>query len=220
MLDKVRWLAGLVWRLKELGKSLVVNFIPGFSFIRNTRDYKHPITFDIWYDQKVRGRHRHCYWPIHANSRVVEPNNVRLGVETFPGYMPGCYIQALGRIEIGDHSIFSANVGLISSDHELYDVREHNIESLKIGSYCLVGMNSVVLPGVELGDFTVVGAGSVVTKSFPGGYCVIAGNPAKLVKQLDPEKCVRYSVEHRYHGYLSEEEYLRRFPMEVRQGAT
>ena len=46
-------------------------------------------------------------------------------------------------------------------------------------------MNSVVLPGVKLGDHTVVGAGSIVTKSFPEGYCVIAGNPAKMIKKIN-----------------------------------
>lgn len=48
-----------------------------------------------------------------------------------------------------------------------------------------MGMNSMILPGVVLGPHTVVGAGSVVTKSFPNGYCVIAGVPAKLVKTID-----------------------------------
>ena len=45
-------------------------------------------------------------------------------------------------------------------------------------------MNSMILPGVTLGSHTVVGAGSVVTKSFPEGYCVIAGNPAKKIKAI------------------------------------
>lgn len=46
-------------------------------------------------------------------------------------------------------------------------------------------MNSTVLPGVVLGDHTVVGAGSVVTKSFPEGWQVIAGNPAKVIHKLE-----------------------------------
>ena len=46
-------------------------------------------------------------------------------------------------------------------------------------------MNSVILPGVTLGPHTIVGAGSVVTHSFPDGYCVIAGNPARLIRTLD-----------------------------------
>lgn len=45
-------------------------------------------------------------------------------------------------------------------------------------------MNAIVLPGVVLGKGTIVGAGSVVTKSFEEGNCVIAGNPANIIKRL------------------------------------
>ena len=51
-------------------------------------------------------------------------------------------------------------------------------------------MNAVILPGVTLGDHTIVGAGSIVTKSFPEGYVVIAGNPAKIIRTLEREKVV------------------------------
>lgn len=43
----------------------------------------------------------------------------------------------------------------------------------------------MILPGITLGDNTIVGAGSVVTKSFPEGNCIIAGNPAKKIRDLD-----------------------------------
>ncbi|MEQ1824103.1 MAG: DapH/DapD/GlmU-related protein, partial [Fimbriimonadaceae bacterium] len=53
---------------------------------------------------------------------------------------------------------------------------------------CWIGMNAVVLPGVTLGDRTVVAAGAVVTKSFPEGWCIVAGVPAKLLRSLkEPE---------------------------------
>lgn len=54
-----------------------------------------------------------------------------------------------------------------------------------IGDKSWIGMNSLILPGVILGSNTIVGGGSVVTKSFPQGHCVIAGNPAKLLKVVD-----------------------------------
>jgi carbonic anhydrase/acetyltransferase-like protein (isoleucine patch superfamily) len=63
-------------------------------------------------------------------------------------------------------------------------------------------MGAVVLPGAILGDFTVVGAGAVLTKQFPEGYCVLAGNPARVVQQLDRAECVPFRNEHEYHGYI------------------
>jgi len=49
---------------------------------------------------------------------------------------------------------------------------------------CWIGTHAVVLPGVHLGPGTVVGAGAVVTHSFPDGHCVIAGVPAKKIRDL------------------------------------
>lgn len=51
----------------------------------------------------------------------------------------------------------------------------------RIGARCFVGGRSIVLPGVTIGDGSVVGAGAVVTKDVPPG-CVVAGNPAKVIK--------------------------------------
>jgi len=43
------------------------------------------------------------------------------------------------------------------------------------------------LRGISVGKHAIVGAGSVVTKDVPD-YAVVVGNPAKVVKMLDPEK--------------------------------
>jgi acetyltransferase-like isoleucine patch superfamily enzyme len=53
-----------------------------------------------------------------------------------------------------------------------------------------VGMNAVILPGVVLGPATVVAAGAIVTKSFPDGFCIVAGVPARVIrrtKEVDPQ---------------------------------
>lgn len=57
-----------------------------------------------------------------------------------------------------------------------------------------------------LGDHTIVGAGAVVTKSFPEGYCIVAGNPAKVVKYLDKSKIVEYKHPIEYVGYKRKDE--------------
>lgn len=48
---------------------------------------------------------------------------------------------------------------------------------------CYIGANATILMGVSVGECAVVGAGSVVTKDVPA-YTVVAGSPAKTVKNL------------------------------------
>ena len=98
----------------------------------------------------------------------------------------GTYFSpGLGRIIIGKNVWVAPNVGIIATNHDLIDPSKHQPpEMVIIGNNCWLGMNSIILPGVILGDHTVVGAGFVVTKSFPEGYVVIAGNPAKVIKKL------------------------------------
>lgn len=50
-----------------------------------------------------------------------------------------------------------------------------------------IGMNCIILKGVEIGEGAVVAAGSVVTKNVPP-FTVVAGNPAKPIKSLEYEK--------------------------------
>ena len=50
-----------------------------------------------------------------------------------------------------------------------------------IGSNCIIGVRSIILPGLSIGNQSVIG-GSVVTKDVPGN-CVAAGNPAKVLKE-------------------------------------
>ncbi|MFD1188808.1 acyltransferase [Pontibacter rugosus] len=52
---------------------------------------------------------------------------------------------------------------------------------------CVVGMGSIVMPGVTVGEGSVVGAGSLVVNDIPA-WSIAVGNPAKVVKQLEKRK--------------------------------
>ena len=182
--------------------------LPYFRFVRETREAPNPRTFAMWFMQKVVGFNRGAYWPVHFTSRVNQWQNVLVGIDTAPGYEGGCYIQGLGRVYIGDYTAIAKNVGIISANHDPYDPFAHDTSKVvRIGSYCWLGMGAIILPGVELGDFTVVAAGAIVTKSFPDGYAVIAGNPAKVIRRLEPEGCVRRRLTHEYRGYIRAERF-------------
>ena len=184
-----------------------IGFLPYLKVVANTRGSQTPVNFThlIW--QKLLGINRKAYWPVHFTSIVTHPNNIYAGIDTSPGYSPGCYIQGKGKIHVGDYTQIAPNVGIISSNHDLYDNSKHILGKVIIGKYCWIGMGALIMPGVELGNFTIVGAGSVVTKSFSEGYCIIAGNPARLIKKIDKTKCVEHKNTREYNGFFPKEQF-------------
>lgn len=200
MKEKLIYLLTHPLRIPEL---LLIK-LPYFKFVKQTLDYQCPNTFNIWFIQKILniGSNKNAYWPVHYTSKIVNPRNILIGIDTCPGLMKNCYIQGIGKIYIGDYSQIASNVTIISANHDLYDSRKHIPNIVRIGKYCWIGAGAIILPGVELGDFTIVGAGSIVTKSFAEGYCVIAGNPAKKIKELDKAYCVPFQNKHLFIGYI------------------
>lgn len=175
-----------------------------FDPVRNTYDTASPISPTQLLSYHWRGKFG-PYWPVHPTSLVVGSwANVHIGIDVTPGSSPGCYIQGIGTIRIGDYTWIAPQVGIISANHDFHDMRNHIPGHVEIGRYCWLGIRAVILPNVVLGDYTIVAAGAVVTKSFPRGYVVIGGSPAKVLRQIEPDECVYYENSHKYHGFLSE----------------
>lgn len=114
----------------------------------------------------------------------------------------GVMVMCEEEITIGSHCLISWNVGIADSDfHPLDpDQRKKDCMSLNpytchqprptiptkpvhIGNNVWIGMNAIILKGVTIGENSVVGAGAVVVHDVPPNV-VVAGNPAKIVKQL------------------------------------
>lgn len=148
------------------------------------------------------------YWPKAKTCTIKHPNNISIGMNSCV-FKRGCYIQGGGKLIIGKYVQFATNIGIITANHNIYNQSEHIKGTVEIGDYSWIGMNSMILPNVRLGPRTIVGAGSVVTKSFPEGFCVIAGNPAKKIKDLDPDKFVRSKCKYEAYGYILAKDFSR-----------
>ena len=138
--------------------------------------------------QKILGINRGVPWPTSPFCDVGTPaENIVFDVDNIDNFQSrGCYFQCINaRIVIGRGTYIAPNVGIITSNHDPYNLDAHLPGSdVVLGESCWIGMNSVILPGVHLGPHTIVGAGSVITKSFPEGNVIIAGNPAKEIRKL------------------------------------
>lgn len=168
---------------------------------------KLPISYFNFVSFKILGNK--VYWYKHKNCTVANSRNIFVGINSLIG-REGNYIQGAGGINIGNYVRIATNVGLLSSNHDIYDHNKSHHKSIIIGDYSWVGMNSVITAGVELGTRTIVGAGSVVTKSFPEGFCVIGGNPAKVIKYLDKDKFKPWHYEAEYYGFIKVEDFERK----------
>lgn len=80
-------------------------------------------------------------------------------------------------IHIGDNTWILSEAMILAHDH-CRDL----ITDTYIGSNCVIGVRSIVLPGVSIGNHTIVGGGSVVTKDLPC-HCIAAGNPARVIRE-------------------------------------
>lgn len=98
-------------------------------------------------------------------------------------------IYALDSITLEDNVMIGANCKIIDNDFHPMEVEKrkaNKVEDIRkapivIGENTFVGMNCIILKGTTIGKNCIIGAGSVVHGSYPDN-CVIAGNPAKIIK--------------------------------------
>lgn len=111
--------------------------------------------------------------------------NIEVGENFFANY--GAIILDVNKVKIGKNCMLAPNVGIYSATHPIRAEERYNGVELglpiTIGDNCWIGGGAIICPGVTLGNNVVVGAGSVVTKSFKDNV-VIAGNPAKIIREL------------------------------------
>ncbi len=62
-----------------------------------------------------------------------------------------------------------------------HDMSRELYGETRIGRKCFIGANAIIMCGVTIGNEVVVGSGAIVTKDVPSN-CIVAGNPAKIIK--------------------------------------
>lgn len=122
--------------------------------------------------QKIRGVKigKNCHFCPYVQIDLIYPhlveieNNVTLGTN--------CMIFA--------HSNPTANLFLKTGEYK------RKVEPVRIKEGAVITPGSIIMTGVTIGKNSIVSPGSVVFQDVPD-YCVVVGNPARIVKKIERE---------------------------------
>ncbi len=129
-------------------------------------------------------------YEIDESSAILPPfyadygRNIKIGKNVW--IQQGCTFMDRGGITIGDNVFIAPKVNLVTLNHSLNPkFRSATIaKPIVIEDGVWIGINSTILQGVKIGKNSVIAANSVVTKDVPPNI-VVAGNPAKFIKNID-----------------------------------
>lgn len=124
---------------------------------------------------------------------VIEPNfrcdygyNIHLGENFYANF--DLIILDCCPVTIGKNCFIAPRVSICTAGHPVEaGPRIAGWEfaaAITIGDDVWIGAHAVINPGVTLGNRVVVASGAVVTKSF-GDDVVIAGVPARVIREID-----------------------------------
>lgn len=111
---------------------------------------------------------------IEAEMRCANGNDIGMHV----------HIDYSGSLTIGDRSVISDGASIHTHSHGLDPHAKPTYKKLTIGKDVWIGGEAMILPQVSrIGDGAVIGARAVVTKDV-APYTVVAGNPARVIREL------------------------------------
>ncbi|HEY64348.1 MAG TPA: transferase [Caldilineae bacterium] len=96
-----------------------------------------------------------------------------------------------------DGSWIGPNVVLTNALHPLCPKAKACLKGAIVKRGAKIGANATILPDVVIGEGALVGAGAVVTQDVPP-YCVVIGNPARVIKRVEELDCPYHLIGHPY----------------------
>lgn len=133
------------------------------------------------------------YTFIGGGTRLISAESISIGSHVLIAW--GCtivdhdshslnWVQRSQDVERWREGLISPQGLAASAASKNWDVV--HMAPVRIKDKAWIGFNVIILKGVTIGEGAVVGAGSVVTADVPD-WTVVAGNPARVIKEL-PQK--------------------------------
>lgn len=98
-----------------------------------------------------------------------------------------CHLSG-NTLQIGKNCMISDNVRIWGDGHAVLDYKTKAVLNkpnfpIIVGNHTWLGERVTLTKGAQIADDTIVALGSIVTKKFEEPHTIIAGSPAKVVKQ-------------------------------------
>lgn len=90
-------------------------------------------------------------------------------------------IDFTDRVELGDGVVFAGRLS------NIWTHNRQDVGPVSIGSRCYVGSGIQMVPGSRVGCECVVGLGAIISKPFDAERVLLAGVPARVIKELDED---------------------------------
>ena len=124
---------------------------------------------------------------IRPPLRVDYGHNITIGDGSWVNF--GLTALDVAPIVIGQDVLIGPNCSLYTAIHPTEPgprrAKWESAAPITLGDNVWLGGSVVVCPGVSIGENSIIGAGAVVTRSIPPNS-VAVGNPARVIKALDP----------------------------------
>ena len=164
---------------------LILKKIPGFLRIKSQ------LIFNWWIFRiaknwtilnRISPRLRPYLWKI-TGCKIGE--KVSIGYDVYYDVGNASYINIEDDVWIASRSLLLCHKRDLSRyyKNEPYNKLGYQKSPVTLKKGCVVGMGSIIMPGVTIGEGAIIGAGSLVIKDIPA-WSIAVGNPAKVVKKL------------------------------------
>ena len=122
---------------------------------------------------------------VYAGARIIVAGEGHVEIGKNTSISSNTYMLSRKQIIIGCDCAISWDCQIMDTDfHEIMTENvEHAMDApVVIGNHVLVCSKVTILKGVKIGNDAIIAAESVVTRDVPNG-CVVAGNPARIIKE-------------------------------------
>ena len=155
----------------------------------------------LWKNEVLHKIARNSVWlsPAPLSARLIRPmlhrwRGVNVGKDVFIGLEVMFDSVYPERISIGNGCIITNRVHFLAHNRDMKGYGPHVrikdcgyiVKDIVIEDDVVIGIDSIILPGVRIGKGAVVAAGSLVNKDV-APYTMVGGVPAKVLKEFSRE---------------------------------